>query len=194
MSGVVPAAAVTAATAAVTASASRSVTAAAAAAVTAAAAATAAITAAAGASAAGASAAAVTAAAAAFFAGTSFVDGQRSTAERGAVESLDGRRRLVVVDHFHEAEAATPTAEFVDDDLAARDLAVLLKQLDQVFAGRVVGQVAHIDIFRHDSRPCPFIRRLRNGIVAGDSERVPSRPPAVGRERLRDARLVPNVI
>lgn len=64
--------------------------------------------------------------------------------------------------HFHKTETPTSSAEFVDDDLAARDLAVLLKQLDEIFAGRVVGQVSYINVLRHDYRPCPFIHTVQS--------------------------------
>jgi hypothetical protein len=57
---------------------------------------------------------------------------------------------FVVLRHLDEAETTAPIAELVDDDLATRDRPMSLEQFHKIVAGRVIGQVAHVDVLAHD--------------------------------------------
>src|SRR5687768_11248323 len=140
-SGLVPAAAATAAATAVAAAATPTAAATTAvAAATAAAAATATTVAAA-------TAAATTAAT--ILAGLGFVDRQRPAAVLLAVQRRDRGLRLVVATHFHEPEALRAPGHAVADHFGALHRAVLREQLFQVRARDVVAQVTHVQLLAH---------------------------------------------
>src|SRR5262245_27424087 len=100
-----------------------------------------------------AAATATTAAGAAFLARLGLVDCQGPALVVEVIQALDGLLRLRVVFHLDEPEAARPAGLAVGDHLDAGHLAELAEQLEQIVAGRIPHEVAHVDILRHQRKP-----------------------------------------
>src|SRR5205814_47442 len=79
---------------------------------------------------------------------TSLVDGDRATADFLQVQRLDGRVCLVLVRHLDETESPRPAGHLIHDDRHGRHFAVRRKGLTQIVLGRLVRQIAHVDV-RH---------------------------------------------
>lgn len=90
---------------------------------------------------------------AAIFTRPCFIDGQRASADLGAVERVDGSLGFVPVGHFDKSKPLRATSVAVDDDLRRLDGPVLLKQLLQVTVGHSIRQVTDIQPLRHFGTP-----------------------------------------
>ena len=92
---------------------------------------------------------------------------------RGAIEGLDGLLGLLVVGHFDETEAARAVGLAIDNHLGLDDGAELAEQFDQIIAGDAPGQVADVDILRHEksslSVPKPALI-TRDSVIDSESE------------------------
>src|SRR5205807_1219326 len=98
-------------------------------------------------------AATVSAAPAPLFPGLGLVDRQVPAPVVVPVEPLDGRLRLGVRAHLHEAESLRAVRVPVDDDLGALHRAELGEQRLQVGLVHVVGQVADVKLVAHRWSP-----------------------------------------
>jgi hypothetical protein len=63
-----------------------------------------------------------------------------------AVHSCDSRCRFFFRGHFHKSKTSGFAAEFVRYDVGGCDLAKRLKSLPQIITGRVIGQIAYINV------------------------------------------------
>src|SRR5436190_865536 len=80
--------------------------------------------------------------------GTGLVDGDCATADFLQVQRLNRGVRLILVGHLHESKSPRPAGHLVHDDRYGRDFAMRLEGLTDVILGRLVRQVAHVDV-RH---------------------------------------------
>src|SRR5215831_12662276 len=82
--------------------------------------------------------------------------GERTAAERLAVQGGDRRLSLVVGRHLHEREAARPAGLPVGDDLDLLDLAaVLLEERAELRFLGLVGEVPNVQSLSHSSSRLP---------------------------------------
>src|SRR5260370_37734377 len=115
-----------------------------------------------------------------------FVDGQRPALVGCAVQGRDGLLGLFVVTHFHEAESPGSAGLAVCDDLSLRPLAMLLEQGQQLVGRHVPGEVADMNVLRHDPQTFPRTngrspRSMRSGHspVGSPARPGPSYPPSL---------------
>src|SRR5438132_12912983 len=86
---------------------------------------------------------------------------ERPAVEHLAVQLLDRLRRVRVLEHLNEAEAAGAPGITVDRDAGRTDRADLLEERAQALVCRVVRQTAYIKLFRQGIPPPAAGRRLR---------------------------------
>jgi hypothetical protein len=97
--------------------------------------------------------AATTAATRSAGAGASLVNLDSPSLQVGVVESLDCSGRIGRLNHLDETEAARLSREFVGDHYRAFDFPSLSKELRQVILRNRVGEVAYIQLSGHKSPP-----------------------------------------
>src|SRR6185369_6145543 len=78
--------------------------------------------------------------------GTGLVDRHGPPADLLEVEGADGRLSCAVVRHLDESEPPRPARHLVHDDLDRRHLAVGLEGLAAIVLGRLIPQIADIDV------------------------------------------------
>src|SRR5262249_6310352 len=76
-----------------------------------------------------------------------------------AVQALDGREGLVIIDHFHEAKSPAPTRLAVAQDLGGGDRPVLLEDFLELLGSDSVLEVANVKPLRHRTRPKKALHR-----------------------------------
>lgn len=97
--------------------------------------------------------------AASFFPGLGFVNGERPSAYFFAVQRTNGGLSLLIAAHLDKAETLGAAGFPIANDLSRFDRTELLKQPLQITVGRVIGQVADVQLLRHAGTPP---KRIRN--------------------------------
>src|SRR5207249_11223308 len=93
--------------------------------------------------------------------GPRLIHRERPAVEHLAVQLLDRLRRVRVLEHLNEAEAAGAPGVTVDRDAGRTDRADLLEERAQALVCRVVRQTAYIKLFGQGIPPPAAGRRLR---------------------------------
>src|SRR5258708_21427763 len=112
-----------------------------------------------------AAAAARTAAAAALAFGFGLVDRNGPTLDLLEVESRDGRCAFGLIRHLDEAEPPRPARHLVHDDRDGRNLAMGFERLADIVLGRLIRQVAYVDV--HHLLPKKIETILQRGRAIG---------------------------
>jgi hypothetical protein len=106
--------------------------------------------------------------------GLRFVDVEPTALLIGPVNLLDGQIGLTVLLHLDETETTAPPGLAIDQNLGRLDDPVALEKLLKIFGSRAVGEISHIEPFRH--RANPVAARDLGTLGRGTSRNQSSRP------------------